>query len=373
MEFDVVFEGGGAKGLALNGAIAALQDRGVTFRHLVGTSAGAITATLVSLGFTSEELRRLSLEQTAEGESRMTEFIGPPRHFTDAEMLSSSMGTALRDIDVPIVPEHIEQKVDLAVMRALVKQRDFAFLMSLIERGGLFSADGFMAWMREHMDAGDRYASSLTFVQHHAVYKHELSLVATDETGSAMRVLNRHTTPDLPVLWGVRMSMSIPMFWPEVIWKARWGTYCGQDLTGHAMVDGGVVSNFALRLLLSEQDWVRELMGGLPASAEDQVLGLWLDDTLDLDAPQPGAALIDHLGVADTHGKLIGRLERLLDAMMTASDLAEARNHPSTVCRLPVKGYGTTEFHMSKGRILHLLDAAGDAAETWLSRRTAGG
>ena len=158
------------------------------------------------------------------------------------------------------------------------------------------------------------------------------------------------------------------MFWPEVIRRAEWGTYLGEDVTGHAFIDGGVVSNFAPQLLLSNEAWVREAMG-VPASQERDVLGLWLDDALALNAPEDMGVMSDHLGVDEGHGKLVGRMERILNVMMSASDLAEARSHPQTVCRLPVKGYGTTEFHMSTSRILHLMDAAADAVDAWMSRR----
>ena len=51
-----VFEGGGIRGLALAGAAAAALDHGYTFDHTVGTSAGAMVASLVSAGYTADEL-----------------------------------------------------------------------------------------------------------------------------------------------------------------------------------------------------------------------------------------------------------------------------------------------------------------------------
>ena len=42
--FDIVFEGGGAKGTAFVGALEVLFGAGHKHRRLVGTSAGAITA-----------------------------------------------------------------------------------------------------------------------------------------------------------------------------------------------------------------------------------------------------------------------------------------------------------------------------------------
>lgn len=52
-----VFEGGGVKGIALAGAAAAAMDDGYVFEQTVGTSAGAMVASLVAAGFGPSELR----------------------------------------------------------------------------------------------------------------------------------------------------------------------------------------------------------------------------------------------------------------------------------------------------------------------------
>lgn len=52
-----VFEGGGVKGIALAGAAAAAMDDGYVFEQTVGTSAGAMVASLVAAGFGPGELR----------------------------------------------------------------------------------------------------------------------------------------------------------------------------------------------------------------------------------------------------------------------------------------------------------------------------
>jgi hypothetical protein len=48
--FDMAFEGGGAKGSAFVGALEMLEAKGHKHRRLIGTSAGANTATLVAAG-----------------------------------------------------------------------------------------------------------------------------------------------------------------------------------------------------------------------------------------------------------------------------------------------------------------------------------
>ncbi len=54
-----VFEGGGVKGIALAGAAAAAMDTGYRITSAVGTSAGALVASLVAAGYGSSALREV--------------------------------------------------------------------------------------------------------------------------------------------------------------------------------------------------------------------------------------------------------------------------------------------------------------------------
>lgn len=69
MRADLVLEGGGAKGVALAGAIAALDDAGYRFQRVAGTSVGALIGALLAAGMPPAELeataRRLDLNEIA--------------------------------------------------------------------------------------------------------------------------------------------------------------------------------------------------------------------------------------------------------------------------------------------------------------------
>ncbi len=60
---DLVFEGGGVKGIGLAGAFSFLDDHGLEPQRLAGTSPGAITAALVAVGYCGDELKSLVLEK----------------------------------------------------------------------------------------------------------------------------------------------------------------------------------------------------------------------------------------------------------------------------------------------------------------------
>ena len=61
---NLVFEGGGVKGIAYGGALKMLKKYGFLshIEKVAGTSAGAITAVLLSIGYTVEELSKIISE-----------------------------------------------------------------------------------------------------------------------------------------------------------------------------------------------------------------------------------------------------------------------------------------------------------------------
>lgn len=59
---NAVFQGGGVKGIGLVGALARVEEEGVKFVGLAGTSAGAIVAALYAGGYNSKELKDLLMK-----------------------------------------------------------------------------------------------------------------------------------------------------------------------------------------------------------------------------------------------------------------------------------------------------------------------
>ncbi len=59
---DGVFSGGGVKGIALVGALQAVEKKGLEFKRTAGTSAGAIIASLIISGYKGNELEKILLD-----------------------------------------------------------------------------------------------------------------------------------------------------------------------------------------------------------------------------------------------------------------------------------------------------------------------
>jgi predicted acylesterase/phospholipase RssA len=281
MKYDMVFEGGGAKGIVFVGAIEVFESLGHEHGRLLGTSAGAITATMLAAGYSSKEMLD-ALAERKEGHSVFADFLGIPQGFDKAAIQSSATRALLRRINMPWIPDSIEDKLDDRLVEWLAAQPSLRHVFSFIELGGWYSADHFLAWLQRRLDAGiqdgkPRQYSHLTLLQFHDQTQVDLSLVASDTTGGEMLVLNHRTAPDLPLVWAVRMSMSVPLLWQEVIWQAEWGRYRGSKMTGHAIVDGGLLSNFPIELFISHDATVTNVMG---SKSLENVLGMLIDESL---------------------------------------------------------------------------------------------
>ncbi len=367
MKFDIVFEGGGAKGMAFVGAYKALSERGHGYDRLLGTSAGAITAVLLAAGYSVQEMQDALAEQE-NGRSVFASFLGAPQSFSDEDISRSALRNLLHEADIPFVPAGLEERIDDSLLRALLRTPQFRHLFSFVERGGWYVADSFVAWMERKLDEGvyngrPRRFSKLSFAQLHAETGVDLTLVAADTADARMLILNRRTAPDCPVVWGARMSMSIPLLWQEVVWQPQWGLYRGKDIAGNTIVDGGLLSGFPIALFVSAQPEVTSVMGDKRGL---DVLGLLIDERLALPevgspAPAPSTLGLGSLRTAQRAG-------RLINTMTQAHDNAVIEAFAHLVVRLPAKGYGTVEFDMSEVRRDALVDAAYQATQQYLIR-----
>ena len=360
MQYDLVFEGGGAKGIVFVGAMQAFEAEGHTFRRLIGTSAGAITATLLAAGYTAATFQQVMSEKLPDGQARFTSFMDVPKGFDEAEIEDSLYYQIFANIDFPYVPESIEKHLDRILVAALMQVPVYRNVFSMIERGGWFAGDEFVVWLREKLDANGRNLAHTTLAQFHQRRPdYELTVIAADTAGNERLILNHRTAPDCPVVTAVRMSMSIPFVWQEITWQREWGLYRGQDISGHTIVDGGLLSNFAIDLLVSKDPHIQAIMNTVAGDVNP--LGFLIDESLPVpDAEPPPTAEPNPLGTAlskiDVQEiKTVQRLTRLVDTLTGASTSYVIRSHRHRVCNLPAGGYGTTEFGMSDQRLNALV------------------
>ena len=133
MQFDLIFEGGGAKGIVFVGALQEFEARGHTARRFVGTSAGAITATLMAAGYTSDEMLAAVNEKLPNGKPRFSTFMDIPDHFEMQDIRNSLTYTIFKKVDLAWIPEMIEGKIDERIFTQLMKPDAYREIFSFVD------------------------------------------------------------------------------------------------------------------------------------------------------------------------------------------------------------------------------------------------
>lgn len=183
---NLVFKGGGVLGTAYAGAIAALDEHKLleNIKGVAGTSSGSITAALVSLRYSSEEITQIT----------------HALHFQDF--------------------------------------KDWWNPFRIITSYGLYKGDAFLAWMKKIIK--DKTGNeNITFSELiHQGYR-DLKVYATDLNAATIKEFSNHTTPDVVVAESLRASMSVPFLFSA--WKFPSGIP-----DNHIYIDGGAVYNFPI-------------------------------------------------------------------------------------------------------------------------------
>lgn len=364
MQYDLVFEGGGAKGSVFVGALKEFFARGHTARRVVGTSAGAITATLLAAGYTPEEMLAIITEKLPNGKPVFSSFMDLPKSFTKEDIQNSLTYTLFENSNFP-------NWIKRSIFYQLLKSNAYKQMFSFVEAGGLYAGDTFLHWIETQLEHKGLGLGEATFANFYKRTEMDLSLIVSDTSGKQMLILNHRTVPHCPVAWAVRMSMSIPFVWQEVEWNKEWGEYLNNDITGHIIVDGGVLSNFPINLLTYTNKEIKRVMGDTDPYAVAN-LGFLIDETKEVkNSGKPkndGNNLFDNLRDLKT----VKRINALIETMTSAHDNINIRTYKKEICKLPAKGYGVTEFDMEDERLMALVDAGQEAMKKYFDRKKHG-
>ena len=191
---NLVFEGGGVKGMAYVGAMEVLKEKGIlaNIERVGGTSAGAINATLFALGFSNAEqnaiLKKLDFKK----------------------FMDDSWGV-VRDTK------------------------------RLIEEFGWYKGDFFHEWIGKQVKKKLGNADAM-FMDLKAAGRPDLYVYGTNLSTTFGEVFSPEHTPGTRIADAVRTSMSIPLFFTAVR-NAREDVY----------VDGGVLNNYPVKLFDREK------------------------------------------------------------------------------------------------------------------------
>jgi NTE family protein len=329
---NLVFEGGGVKGIAYVGALGVLEQRGILkdIKRVGGASAGAIIALLIGLGYSLAEL----------------ENILTTLNFKN--FLDDSWGF-IRDAK------------------------------RIVDEYGLYKGDFFLHWAAEKVkektgNPNATFEDISNLARNDKRFRAMYIMGVNLSTGYA-KVFSTEKTPSTSVAYAVRISMSIPLFFAAIRFPR-----------GDVYVDGGVIDNYPIKLFdrakyvdkysaiplyyqkhneeLDELVKAKLVNDGKPLSPyvyNKETLGFRLDTATEIgvfrDDKEPPTRQISNL--VDYAKALWSGLTGVQQSMHLHSDDWQRSIYIDT------KGVGTTDFGLSDERKQALKDSGKKGAEEY--------
>ncbi|MHB8512935.1 MAG: patatin-like phospholipase family protein [Actinomycetota bacterium] len=304
---DLVFEGGGVKGIGLVGALHELEEQGYIVANRAGASAGAIVAALHAAGYSAKELYDILFQVSFES-------------FKDKGW----------EDRIPLVGP----------------------LVSIVKDQGIYEGEFFERWMKQLLD--ERNVKTFADLhQNDPRFPYKVNVIISDITARTMLVLPQDAhvlgidPEELSVAHAVRMSMSIPVFFEPVHVR-------DSSRALHTIVDGGMLSNFPV--------WYFDV-DGKPSYPTFGLMLVEEDPKAPVHLPDPETT---HGPIEQT----IQFLKDIVNTMVEGRDRYYLE-HDTFVRTIPIPtlGVGTTDFGLKDDKKKALFESGVQAAkkflETW--------
>ncbi|WP_082684943.1 patatin-like phospholipase family protein [Hymenobacter sedentarius] len=206
---NLVMEGGGIRGIAYGGALQELETQGLLrgIERVGGTSAGAIQAALLAVGYSASEI---------------------------IEVVNATPVQRLND----------GRFIFFGGSHRLVKQY------------GWYRGDEFATYLSELVARKTKQPNLTLGELHHLAQQQptrfrDLYTTGTNLTTQRVQVFSYETTPTMRVADAVRISMSIPLYFRAVLLDAQNHVITGTPAPGQpvqVLVDGGLLANYPIDL-----------------------------------------------------------------------------------------------------------------------------
>ena len=300
---NMVFEGGGVKGIAYGGALYELEEMGIlsSIERVAGTSAGAITAVLLAVGYNHKEV---------------------------SDIVASINFNDFADDSAGIV-------------------RDAERFISDF---GWHKGDFFRRWIGK-LIRNKKGKKDLTFKElHESKNSLDLYLVATNLSDQTSEIFSHEHTPDIEIRDAARMSMSIPLYFKCV----RYGK--DKDI----MIDGGVAWNYPLNIF-DNIKYVSNPKNGEKVSynksdgyiLNQETLGFRLDSMQEIDFNQSNWS-----NVPKDIDNILNYAMSLVEFMHTMANKKHLhKNDWNRTVFIDTLDVNTTDFNISKKKINDLIES----------------
>lgn len=334
---NLVFKGGGVRGIAYLGAIEYLYHNNLMkhVERVAGTSVGAITAAVLSLNFPDFSV----LKKVSDS----LEFRKVPAEKAMAR-------------ERPAIFREAKKDETAGQLRSIGK--NLTCTMRLVQDLGWYSSDYFYYWMKaviaSQFTAGKE---SYTFADFRNDKIHaggreflDLHITGTDVTNHLCRIFSYDTTPDMEVALAVRISMSIPLYFEAIEFRYP-GTAKPQ-----VYADGGVVQNYPIGLF-DDSRYCGRLANGI----NPETLGFFVYSPREEARGREIRNIADYVsGLFDT---LLGVQEKLV---------ADSEKHSGRTIFIDDMGVPVTQFDIEPGDENYsvLYGSGRKAAEDFFADRT---
>lgn len=241
---NLVLEGGGAKGIAYVGAIKTLEklDALKDLKRVAGTSAGAITATFISLGYTSDEMLNI-LSQTD-----LTDFLD--YYISEKKIINLYENTSFSQM----LKSFADDFYQIFKNPISIFEKTIDFFKNIFDATSLCEGEDFRKWIESKI-----YEKTNI---HFLTFKELKHLQETNDKIKHLHVFTTMVEPTLDIIQissedekfddviisdAVRASMSIPgVFKPHNLYvkNAENKRVLKEDLG--LFIDGGVLDNFPI-------------------------------------------------------------------------------------------------------------------------------
>ena len=225
---NLVFEGAGIRGIAYAGAVKVLEQENILpqIERVGGTSAGAITAMMIALGYSSGEVASVLAQ---------TKF----HKFNDGKFFF------------------------------------FGGIHRMRKNYGWYRGKKFSKWVEQLIEQKTNN-KDLTFKELHELGFKDLYAVGTCLNQQKMMVFSRETYPNMKIKDAIRISMSIPLYFQAVFIDQEGNVFSKQnkERTLDIVVDGGIIGNFPIEIFDTMK---KEEDGNLIRIPNPQTLGIRID------------------------------------------------------------------------------------------------